>query len=237
MHNEFIDYFDQETRLRGYLAFDDQLPEPLPAVLITHAWAGRDEFVNEKANWLAEQGYAAFALDTYGKDTLGTSNEENERLMKPFIEDRNLLLQRIAAGLATLENQPMVDTKKIAVMGYCFGGLCALDLARSGTDIKGAISIHGLLNPPADVPHKTIKAKILALHGQDDPMCPPEMVQAFANEMTAAKADWQINIYGNTQHAFTNPNANSPEHGLQFSETANHRAERTILTFLEEVFI
>ncbi len=236
MHNEFIDYFDKETRLRGYLAYNTETAIPRPGVLIAHAWAGRDTFVNEKADWLATQGYAAFALDTYGKDILGSDNEENASLMKPFMDDRNLLLQRIAAGLATLENQAAVDTKQIAVMGYCFGGLCALDLARSGIDIKGAISIHGLFTPPENVPHKTIKAKILALHGQDDPMCPPDMVQAFAKEMDAAKADWQINIYGNTKHAFTNPNANSPELGLQFNEHANSRAERAILDFLQQIF-
>ncbi len=230
-----IDYTHNDVRLEGFFAYDDKRPRPLPAVLISHAWAGRDEFVCNKARRLAELGYAAFALDMYGKGVVGTGPEENSRLMKPFMDDRRLLQDRITAALETVRKLPQVDPGRIAAMGFCFGGLCVLDLARTGANLRGVVSFHGLFVPPGNTQGTKIKAKVLVLHGHDDPMAPPDQVASLAKELTEAAADWQIHIYGNTLHAFTNPMANDRSFGTVYDETADRRSWESLRNFLAEV--
>lgn len=229
-----VEYHDGETCLEGYFAFDDRQSGPQPAVLISHAWAGRDDFVRAKARKLAELGYAAFALDMYGKGVLGSGPEENARLMTPFMESRARLQRRITVALETLRRQPEVDAGRIAAMGFCFGGLCVLDLARTGADLAGAVSFHGLLKPPGNTAGVKIRAKVLALHGHDDPMVPPEDVLALEKELTEAGADWQVHVYGNTVHAFTNPLANDPAFGTVYNPIAERRSWRALQNFLSE---
>jgi dienelactone hydrolase len=204
-------------------------------VLVSHAWGGRGEFECDKARALAQLGYAGFALDLYGKGVLGTDPEENTRLMTPFLEDRSLLQSRITQALATMQAQEEVDANRCAAIGFCFGGLCVLDLARIGTDIKGVISFHGLFNPPGNTGDKKIRAKVLALHGNEDPMVPVDAVTALESELTAAGADWQIHVYGKTMHAFTNPEANMAEMGMMYNADADRRSWQTMKNFLEEI--
>lgn len=230
-----VDYSHAGTPLEGFFAYDDRRPQPLAAVLVSHAWGGRDEFVCNKARRLAELGYAAFALDMYGKGVLGRGPDENAGLMQPFMENRSLLQSRITAALDTVRLQPEVDSRRIAAMGFCFGGLCVLDLARTGADIRGVASFHGLLIPPGNTAGNRIKAKVLAMHGFDDPMVPPEQVVALGRELTAAGADWQIHAYGNTVHAFTNPVANDRAFGTVYDETADRRSWQSLRDFLAEV--
>lgn len=231
-----LNYLDGDLVLEGFFAFDDSVQGPRPTVLINHTWRGRDSFVEDKARELAKLGYLGFAVDMYGKGILGNSPEENGRLMQPFIDDRALLQQRIKAALATVRLMPWADNGNIAAIGFCFGGLCVLDLARTGADIKGVVSFHGLLGAPDNISGQAIKAKVLALHGHDDPMGPPEQVLAFEQEMTAARADWQVHVYGNTVHAFTNPLANMPEFGMVYQANADRRSWVAMRHFLEEVF-
>ncbi len=229
-------YLDGDVVLEAFFAFDDALTGQRPAVLINHAWGGRDNFVAEKAKKLAELGYLGFAVDMYGKGVLGTNPEENMTLMQPFMADRAMLQRRIKAALAAVKLMPWVDDSKIAAMGFCFGGLCVLDLARTGVDIKGVVSFHGLLLPPGNTWGNTIKAKVLALHGNDDPMVPPEHVLAFEQEMTEAGADWQLHSYGNTMHAFTNPAANDPGFGTVYQPDADRRSWLVMQNFFAEIF-
>lgn len=236
VQTQTIDYSDQDTALQGFFAFDDAQPGPVPAVVIAHAWGGRDEFVCDKAEAIAKLGYAGFALDMYGKGILGSGPEENAKLMQPFLEDRAVLQQRMQRALDVVRERPEVDGSKVAAMGYCFGGLCALDLARTGADILGAISFHGLFGPPGNTSGTKIKAKILALHGHDDPMVPVDSVVALETELTEAGADWQIHVYGHTTHAFTNPKANDPGFGTVYHPQADKRAWRSLQNFLEEIF-
>ncbi|MES1263940.1 MAG: dienelactone hydrolase family protein, partial [Peristeroidobacter soli] len=169
-----------------------------------HAWGGRNDFVERKARRLAWQGYACFALDNYGKGKRGATPAECSALMTPFVADRKMLLKRLQAGLTTAKSMPIVDSRRIAIMGFCFGGLCALDLARSNADIRAAVSFHGMLKP-SGLTEPKIRARVLMLHGYDDPLAPPEDLLAVAKEFTDAGADWQIHAYGHTVHAFTNP--------------------------------
>ncbi|MEQ1738699.1 MAG: dienelactone hydrolase family protein [Methyloglobulus sp.] len=229
-------YMDEDTVLEAFFAFDDSVTGRRPAVLISHAWGGRDGFVADKARKLAGLGYVGFALDMYGKGVLGADKEENAKLMQPFMADREKLQKRIKTALNAVSLLPWVDDKKIAAIGFCFGGLCVLDLARTGVDIKGVVSFHGLLGVPDNTQGNKIKAKVLALHGRDDPMGLPEQVLAFQEEMTQAGADWQFVSYGHTVHAFTNPVANDPDFGTVYQADADRRSWQAMQNFFAEIF-
>ena len=231
-----INYVDGDTRLEGFFAFDDAIQGQRPAVLVSHAWAGRSEFTAEKARELAKLGYVGFALDMYGAEKLGQTHEECGALMRPFMENREMLQRRILAALANVRLLPWVDDKKIAAIGFCFGGLCVLDLARSGANVKGVVSFHGLLHAPTDLENSEIIAKVLVLHGHDDPLAPPKQVAAFEQEMTQAGVDWQLHVYGNTVHAFTNPLASDFAAGYKFSPNANQRSWQAMTNFFTEIF-
>lgn len=237
MKTDYIDYQDGDTTLEGYLAWDDSATEPRPLVLVAHDWSGRREYACSMAERVAELGYCGFALDLYGKGVFGSDGDKegNSALMMPYVEDRALLRRRMKAALEVARSLPQADSMQVAAMGFCFGGMAALELARSGADIQGAISVHGLLGA-SDLPTERIKAKVLCLHGHDDPLVEPALVLSFENEMTAAGADWQVHVFGGTRHAFTNPAAHDHDFGTVYDERANARSLRLIADFLEEVF-
>jgi dienelactone hydrolase len=230
-------YLHDQVVLEGFFAYDDALVGQRPVVLIHHTWVGRDAFVAEKAKKLAALGYLAFATDLYGQGVLGDTPEACAKLMQPFIENRALLQQRLLVALTAVKLLPWADNQRIAAIGFCFGGLCALDFARTGADLRGVVSFHGLLTQPENLPNPNIKAKILVLHGHDDPMVPPEQVLALQTELSQAKADWQVHTYGLTVHAFTNPTANNPEFGTVYSVSADQRSWQAMELFLAEVFV
>lgn len=234
MQEQKLGYRDGDVVCEGFFCHDPTRTAPMPAVLIAHAWGGRDEFVERKARRLAWQGYATFALDMYGGGRRGSSDEENQSLMGPLVQDRALLARRINAALAALRNLPQVDARRIAAIGFCFGGMCVLDLARSGADLRGVASFHGLLKP-SGLPAQPVKARVLVMHGFDDPLGPPEDLVTLARELTAAGADWQIHAYGNTRHSFSNPAANKPDRGMVYNAVADRRSWHTLLQFLDEV--
>jgi dienelactone hydrolase len=231
-----IEYRDGETVLEGYCAYDDKISGKRPVVLVVHDWSGRNELACKKAEKLAELGYVGFAVDMYGKGRIGKTNEEKSALMKPLADNRENLQKRILAGFETAKKLEQADVKKMGVIGFCFGGLCALDLARSGADISAAVSFHGLLHAPQGIKNKKIHAKILVLHGHDDPMVTPDKVLDFENEMTAEKVDWQVHVYSNTMHAFTNPLANDPAFGTVYNPLTEKRAWIAMENLFEEVF-
>ena len=161
----------------GFLAFDDTQKGSRPAVLVAHDWSGQNDFAQEKAILLAKMGYLGFAVDMYGLGKNGHTLEEKEALIQPLMKDRLLLRDRMKAALSAAVDLPEVDKTKIGAIGFCFGGLCVLDLARSGADIQGVVSFHGLLQKPDY--ENAIRAKVLALHGFEDPMVSPADVLAF----------------------------------------------------------
>ena len=236
IQSKSIDYMDGDTELQGYLAWDDAIEGKRPGVMIGHAWAGRSEFENNKAEELAKLGYVGFAIDNFGKGILGTSTEENSALIQPFLEDRGMLQGRMQTALDVLKGQDEVDASRVAAIGFCFGGLCVLDLARSAADVNGVVSFHGLFGSPGNTVDNKVKAKILALHGWDDPMATPDQVVSLAEELSGMGADWQLHGYGNTMHAFTNPNANDPDFGTVYSPDADRRSWKAMQNFLSEIF-
>ncbi|MCX6990571.1 MAG: dienelactone hydrolase family protein [Chlamydiae bacterium] len=235
MQIQKVEYKENTSLLEAVIAHDPSKTGKKPAICIFHAWAGRDAFVEQKAERLAELGYVGCALDLYGKGILGNGYEENKALMQPFMEDRTLLQKRVLAGFNMVKSLPFVDGQKIGAIGFCFGGLAALDLARSGADVKGVVSFHGLLRAPEGL-KSHCKSKVLALHGHDDPMVRPEEVAHFQKEMTEANVDWQIHIYGGTMHAFTNPKVNNPQVGTVYSADADRRSFIAMSNFFSEVF-
>ena len=235
IQTRLVEYDCDDVLLEGYLAWDDSAAAA-PAVAVSHTWAGRGEFEQDKARELAELGYVGFAIDMYGKGVRGATTEENTALMTPLIEDRGLLQRRINRAVEVLREQPEVDAARVAAMGYCFGGLCVLDLARSGSDVRGVVSFHGLFNPPGDSTTQPISARVLCLHGYDDPMAQPDSLLALATELSAAGADWQVHAYGNTMHAFTNPAADDPVMGTVYNPVAERRSWQALQNFLAELF-
>src|SRR5690554_3801924 len=237
LKTEYLEYRDGDTVLEGYIAYNDEVTGARPCVLVAHDWTGRRAYASSGAEKMAELGYVGFALDIYGKGILGKDGdaEGNSALMTPFMEDRALLRRRMLAALDAARQLSEVDPSNVAAMGYCFGGLAVLELARAGADVKGVASVHGLFGR-GSVPYQRIQAKVLCLHGHDDPMVPPDQVLALQTELTEAEVDWQVHSYGGTMHAFTNPAANNPDFGTVYSQRATRRAEQALANFLHELF-
>jgi dienelactone hydrolase len=229
-----VEYHHNGKTFEAFIAVDSQVSGPRPVVLVGHQWAGRDDFADNHARRLAGEGYVGVAWDVYGKGVMGTSIEENSALMTPLMENRAELLARLNAALEVGRAQPEADPQRVAAIGYCFGGLCVLDLARSGADLRGVVSFHGLLKPNG-LPAQRITAKALVLHGADDPMVPMDDVVAFHKEFTAGGCDWQLHMYGHTQHAFSVPGADLPDLGIRHDADAERRSAVSARDFLREV--
>jgi len=229
-------YMDGAQELEGYLAYPSAPAKGArPVVLVAHAWGGQDDFARAKADMLAGLGYIGFAIDVYGKGRRGSTAEENSKLMTPWVQDRGALRTRLLAAVSTARAVAGGDPERIAAIGFCFGGLCVLDLARANAPgLRAAVAFHALFMPPALGAQPPIKAKVLALHGYDDPMATPEAMVGLANEMTAAKADWQVVAYGATGHAFTNPHAHDHANGMFYREVIATRAFKAMENLLAE---
>lgn len=235
IQTRLVEYRDGDILLEAYMAWEEGGSRK-PGVLVSHAWGGRGEYEENKAEQLAELGYVGFALDLYGKGVKGSNPEQNQALMKPLLDDRPMLQRRMRLALDYIRKQKEVDGERVAAMGYCFGGLCVLDLARTGADILGAASFHGLFGAPGNTADNSISAKVLVMHGWDDPMATPDHVLALAEELTSMGADWQIHAYSNTVHAFTNPSAKDPERGTVYNAVADRRSWQNLQLFLDEIF-
>lgn len=233
---ETVEYKDGDTTLEGYLAYDATIAGKRPAVLVVHQWKGLTDYEKKRCEMLAKLGYVAFAVDIYGKGIRpGTVQEAGAQAGK-YKSDRALLRQRAKAGLAWLRKQERVDGKRIAAIGYCFGGTTVIELARSGADLAGVVSFHGGLDSPKPEDGKNIKCKVLALHGADDPFVPEKDLAAFEDEMRAAKVDWQLVQYGGAVHSFTDWNADGSMKGAQYNERADQRSWEDLQQFLTELF-
>ena len=228
-----LPYRHGETDFEALLVSEADAPAR-PAVILFPTIMGRSDLELDFARRLAELGYAGIVADLYG--VANRSREECRGLMNALLADRPRLQSRLVQVLGTVRGQAEVDASRVAAIGYCFGGLCALDLARTGADIRGIASFHGLFTPPGNLHGTPIRAKVVAFHGWDDPMVPPADVEALGRELSEAGADWQIHAYGGVMHGFTNPAANSPENGLAYNAVAEARSWRSLTAFLEECF-
>lgn len=231
-----ISYGDDGTPFEAFMAWDDSQTRPVPGVLISHTIRGRTPFEESKAIALAKMGYVGFALDVYGRSEIGGTDEASRANMLALQANREELQRRLMLSLSCLSEQREVDAARQAAMGYCFGGMCVLDLARIGAPVAGVASFHGIFAAPGNTVDKTIAAKVLALHGWDDPLATPAHVKEFSEEMTSMGADWQLHAYGNTAHAFTNPAANDSAKGTVYHASADRRSWQALQNFLNELF-
>lgn len=232
---KLVDYKDGDQVLEGYLSYDDAGGKK-PVVVVVHEWMGLNDYAKKRADMLAKEGYLAFAADIYGKGIRAKDTKEAGELSSKFKNDRALLRRRIQAAVNTAKMQPKADSSKVAAIGYCFGGTAVLELARSGADVKGVVSFHGGLDNP-NPPSQNIKAKVLALHGADDPFVPLKAVHEFEDEMKKSKADFEVTLYSGAVHSFTNPESgNDPSKGIAYNAEADHRSWIAMNDFLREIF-
>jgi dienelactone hydrolase len=232
-----IDYSLEGKPHEGLLVFDETNDGPRPTVLSFHAWDGRSDAHDAFAHRLAALGWNAFSVDLYGKGVTGKTTEECQALMNPLVSDRARLRALLLGAVSAAAALPEVDESRLAAIGFCFGGLCVLDLARAGAPLKGVASFHGLFIPPGLPLVTPIGPKVIAFHGWADPMATPDSVVAFGEEFTAAGADWQLHGFGGAMHAFMAEGANMPEMGILYDAKVAKRAWDGLADFLDEVLV
>ncbi len=237
LRTESVEYQDGNVLLKGYLAYDDAVKGKRAGIAVVHEWWGLNRYIEKRTEDLAKLGYIAFAIDMYGKGENTTDRQKAGQLSGIYTKDRSLMRKRAETGLEVLKNHKLTDPGRIAALGYCFGGMTVLELARSGADLKGAVSFHGGLDTPNPGDAKNIKGSVLVLHGADDPFQPREKVEAFQDEMRGAGVDWEMNIYGGAQHSFTNPDADRfGIKGVAYNKKADERSWEAMKTFFREIF-
>ncbi len=230
-----VEYGDDQIPLTGLLVWDDARTGRRPGVLVAHGGAGLDDHAKGRANKLARLGFVAFACDLYGEGVKG-HRERVIACLKDLSEHRGKLRARALAGLRVLSEHPLAD-ERLAAVGYCFGGMTVLELARGGTDLRGIVSVHGSLHTPEPAPVGAITARVLVCHGALDPHVPTAQVIAFVDEMNRAKADWQLVVYGGAMHGFTHEGASADKTpGVEYNGQADARSSAAIAQFLAEVF-
>lgn len=235
--NETVDYKDKKTQFEGFISYDSSFgAKKRPAVLIIHQWKGLSDYEKMRAIQLAEKGYIAFAADIYGKGIRPEDTADASRVSSGFKENRKLYRERLKTAYDWLKKNKMVDSQKIVVIGYCFGGTGALELARAGEPLAGAVSFHGGLSTSQPQDAKNIKAKLLVLHGAIDPYVPQTEVDTFFAEMNNAKIDYQFIAYSGAVHSFTMKSAGHDlKTGQAYNEVADRRSWQAFMNFLAEV--
>ncbi len=237
LRSQTVEYRQGDAVLEGYVAWDDSTQGKRPGILVVHDWMGVGPFATGKCDQLAKLGYVALAADIYGKGIRPANGQEAAQLAGRYKGDRAWLRARAAAGLAALLANPLVDPKRVAAIGFCFGGTTVIELARSGADLAGVVSFHGGLDSPSPADGKNIRCKVLALHGADDPSVSAANLAAFEDEMRKAGVDWQLVAYGGAVHAFTNPAAgNDNSKGAAYNERADRRSWAAMQAFFAEIF-
>ncbi len=230
-----VEYKAGSLTSEGYLVYDDAKTGKRPGVLVTHNWLGLTHATEKKADMMAELGYVVFAADLYGKGIRPKDQTEAGKLATELKTDRKTLRERMKAALKVLQENKMVNPNKLAATGYCFGGTSAIELARSGAPLQAVVSFHGGLDSPTPADGKNIKAKILALHGADDPYEKPEDLNAFEKEMRDNNVDWQLVKFGGAVHSFTDEDAgNDNSKGAAYNARADKRSWLDMKNFLAE---
>lgn len=233
-HRSLKQVYDGQTL--DHVIVHDGSGRKLSTVIIMPTVMGVQPLELGFAERLVALGYHVVVADLFGRRfTPGVDKEAAFAAMGELRADRAALRHRLLAVLEEVREREHVDADKIAVIGYCFGGQCALDMARSGADVAAVAAFHGLFDP-CGLPAQPIKAKVLAMHGWDDPMVPPDAVVALGQELTEAGADWQIHAYGHVGHGFTNPRAHEIGiAGVAYNEAAERRSWASLVNFLGEV--
>lgn len=234
-----ITYPGDNITMNGYVVYDEANKDKRPAVLVVHEWWGMNDYSKSRARQLAELGYVAMAVDMYGNGQTASDPDAAMKLAGPFYQDPQLTKTRLDAALAKLKTYPQVDTNNIAAIGYCYGGYVVLNAAKLGEPLKGVVSFHGNLGGVK--PDKNLlKAKVLVLHGEADPIVKQDEVAQFRKQMDSIGADYTFKSYPNAKHAFTNPAADSVENkfhiGVGYNADADKQSWQDMKDFLQRIF-
>jgi dienelactone hydrolase len=202
-----VEYNAQGVVMKGYLAYDENIKGKRPGILVVHEWWGLNEYARKRARMLAELGYSALAVDMFGEGKQAAHPDDAGKFSSDLMKNFDVAKARFVAAMDFLKQQPTTDPARLAAIGYCFGGGVVLNLAREGVDLRGVVSFHGSLKGVRPAQPGNVKAKVLVLHGADDKFIPPDQIEAFKQEMTAAGADFKFVSYPGAVHSFTNPDA------------------------------
>ena len=234
MRTQDIEYQVDGKDMIGHLAVGDDRQGPRPAVLVAHEGPGLDDHAKGRAERLAELGYVAFALDYHGGGKPVPMEQMMERL-GPLMSDPERTRTLARAGLDVLLSQPEADPRRVAAVGYCFGGTMALELARSGADLRAVVGFHSGLATTRPEDASRIRASVLVCIGADDPLVPEEQRRAFEEEMRAAQVDWRMYLYGGAVHSFTNERAaGAGIPGVAYHRPTDERSWRAMLDLFAE---
>ncbi|MCX7719297.1 MAG: dienelactone hydrolase family protein [Candidatus Sumerlaeaceae bacterium] len=234
---EPVEYAAGGTKLKGYVAVDTATTGKRPAVLVVHEWWGCNDYAKKRAAMLAELGYVGFALDMFGDGRVTTSTAQAAKWAGEIRANPRLARERFEAAMAKVKYHPLTDPDRVAAIGYCFGGSVCLDMARAGLPLAGVASFHGTLSTTAPATAGSVKARILVLHGDADPMVPDAQVKALEAEMKAAGADLKVVRYPGAVHSFTNPDAGKAGiEGVAYNEAADKASWEELKAFLHSVF-
>ena len=232
-----VDYRDGAAELQGFLAVDEGVTQKRPGILVMHTRRGLGDFIKERTEALAGLGYVAFAADYFGKGVRPVADKDASVQSVKYRADRALARSRAQAALDWLEQHPLVDTKRIGVVGYCLGGLVALELARKGAPLSATAVFHGSLNTPTPNDARNIKGRVLVMHGADDPVANQQEVQDFIKEMRDAKVNFELELYGGVVHGFTETkNGNDPAKGSAYNARADRLSWASMQGLFHDVF-
>jgi len=235
-----VEYSAQGVVMKGYLAYDESIKNRRPGVLVVHEWWGLNDYARMRARMLADVGYVALAVDMYGEGKQAMHPDDAGKFASETTKNIDVAKARFMAALDFLKQQPMVDPTRLAAIGYCFGGGVVLNMARQGVDLKGVASFHGSLAAVAPAQPGGIRAKILVLNGAEDKFIPPQQIEAFKQEMTAAGADFQLINYPGALHSFTNPDADAMgkkfNMAIAYNADADKKSWDELKKFLAKIF-
>ena len=238
--NEEISYTANGITMKGYLAYDEAIKGKRPGVLVVHEWWGHNEYARKRATMLAELGYIALAVDMYGDGKQAAHPDDAGKFAGAVMQNMEGAKARFMAALDLLKKNPHTDPKRIAAIGYCFGGGVVLHMARFGFDLKGVVSFHGSLGTQTPAPAGKVKAKVLVCNGADDGFITPEQIATFKKEMADAKVNFQFISYPGAKHSFTNPDADqyAKQFGMPFAynAAADKKSWEDMQAFFKKIF-
>lgn len=234
-----VTYEANGLKMKGFMAWDDAKKGTRPGILVVHEWWGHNEYVRKRARQLAEMGYVALAVDMYGNGKTADHPKTAGEFAGAVMKEKGVAAARFLAAKAVLEADPNTDKKKIAAVGYCFGGGVVLEMARSGQDLLGVASFHGSLAAQTPAKKGAVKAKVFVAHGEADPFVSAEVLAAFKKEMKDAGVDLEYHGYPGAKHAFTSPEATANgkkfELPLEYNADADKKSWAALDVFLKKI--
>jgi dienelactone hydrolase len=235
-----VEYLVDGKPFHGYIAYDNKNMNKRPGIIVVHEWWGHNEYARKRARMLAQLGYTAFALDMYGAGKLASHPADAGKFASEVKKNMPAAEKRFRAALKLLMDHKTTDAKKMAAVGYCFGGGIVLEMARRGVELDGVVSIHGSLSTANPASKGKVKARVLVLNGEADPYTKPEQISAFKQEMKNAGVDYKFINYPGARHAFTNPAATAVGKKLgtplEYNKSADIKSWRAMKKFLKNIF-